>query len=134
MTLFVGGEPDLLGESLLTETELAVYVGAFRHTGFAGPLNWYRNHGRNWRDTEGAPDRVDIPALMVSADGDLFLRPETSRGMEVLIPDLERRVIKDCGHWTQQERPDETNAILLDWLERRMRAPSEPGQVEPIVR
>ena len=23
------------------------------------------------------------------------------------------------GHWTQQERPDEVNRLILDWLDRR---------------
>ena len=26
-------------------------------------------------------------------------------------------VIPDCGHWVQQERPDEVNALLLDFLD-----------------
>jgi pimeloyl-ACP methyl ester carboxylesterase len=25
-------------------------------------------------------------------------------------------LISNCGHWTQQERPDETNRVLLDFL------------------
>lgn len=25
-------------------------------------------------------------------------------------------VLAGCGHWTQQERPDEVNAALLDFL------------------
>jgi pimeloyl-ACP methyl ester carboxylesterase len=28
-------------------------------------------------------------------------------------------MIARCGHWTQQEKPAELNAILLDWLSRR---------------
>ncbi|MFI5314522.1 MAG: alpha/beta fold hydrolase [Myxococcota bacterium] len=30
-------------------------------------------------------------------------------------------LIRDCGHWTQQERPDELNRILVDWLRRNFR-------------
>jgi pimeloyl-ACP methyl ester carboxylesterase len=40
--------------------------------------------------------------------------------MERIVGDLERHVIEGCGHWTQQERPEVVNALLLDWLERRM--------------
>jgi len=25
-------------------------------------------------------------------------------------------MLEDCGHWSQQEKPDEVNALLLDWL------------------
>ena len=30
----------------------------------------------------------------------------------------EGTVIADCGHWVQQERPDEVNAVLLEFLQR----------------
>jgi pimeloyl-ACP methyl ester carboxylesterase len=30
-------------------------------------------------------------------------------------------MIEKCGHWTQQEKPDELNRILLDWLGRKFR-------------
>ncbi len=30
-----------------------------------------------------------------------------------------RKLIKDCGHWTQQEHPNQVNALLIDWLKRR---------------
>jgi pimeloyl-ACP methyl ester carboxylesterase len=28
-------------------------------------------------------------------------------------------MLEDCGHWTQQEKPDEVNTLMLDWLARR---------------
>ena len=31
----------------------------------------------------------------------------------------EKVLIKDCGHWTQQEKPDELNRILIGWLKKR---------------
>jgi pimeloyl-ACP methyl ester carboxylesterase len=37
-------------------------------------------------------------------------------GMEERVPNLRRVVIDDCGHWTQQERPEETTAAMLDYL------------------
>ena len=27
-------------------------------------------------------------------------------------------IIKECGHWTQQEKPKEVNKILLDFLKK----------------
>lgn len=104
---------------LLTDEELAVYVEAYRRTGFRGPINWYRNMRGNWARSAGVPDHVAAPALMITAELDPFLPPELSEGMERFVPDLERSVIQACGHWTQQERPEEVNRILLDWLDRR---------------
>jgi pimeloyl-ACP methyl ester carboxylesterase len=39
--------------------------------------------------------------------------------MDDQIGDLEKVLIEGSGHWTQQEKPDEVNAILIDWLDRR---------------
>ena len=44
-----------------------------------------------------------------------------AEGMEARVPNLEKVVIPNCGHWTQQERPDETNAAMLRYLERLTR-------------
>jgi pimeloyl-ACP methyl ester carboxylesterase len=32
---------------------------------------------------------------------------------------VEGHVLEGCGHWTQQERPAEVNALLIDWLKRQ---------------
>lgn len=121
VTVF-GREPALMGAPIADDAEIAVYVEAFARTGFAGAIDWYRNFHRNWLDTRDTPDRVEVPALMVVTDNDFFLPPETSRGMERHVPDLERAFIADCGHWTQREQPEAVNMILTDWLDRRMRA------------
>jgi len=107
-------------ESFLSEAELAVFVDTFQRTGFTGGINWYRNMSRNWRLAEGVTDQVRAPALMVMAELDAVLPPSSADGMEAYAPDLEKALIKGSGHWTQQEKPDETNRVILDWLARRI--------------
>jgi pimeloyl-ACP methyl ester carboxylesterase len=108
------------GEPLLSPEEMDVFVRTFERTGFAGGVNWYRNFDRNW---EIAPALgtvpIAVPALMVTAQWDPVLRPEMAAGMPALVPDLETVTIERCGHWTQQEKPDELNRILVGWLRRR---------------
>ena len=41
--------------------------------------------------------------------------------MAGFVDDLETHTLVS-GHWIQQEQPDETNRILLDWLDRKGRA------------
>jgi pimeloyl-ACP methyl ester carboxylesterase len=37
--------------------------------------------------------------------------------MRHFVPNLEgAHVLAGCGHWTQQERPAEVNALLVAWL------------------
>jgi pimeloyl-ACP methyl ester carboxylesterase len=115
-------EIELVGEPLLSPEEMDVFVRSFERTGFTGGVNWYRNFDRNW---ELAPAvgtaKIGVPSLMVTAQWDPVLRPEMAAGMPALVPDLETVLIERCGHWTQQEKPDELNRILVDWLGRRCR-------------
>ena len=35
------------------------------------------------------------------------------------VKNLEIRTL-DCGHWIQQERPEETNNLITEWLRLRL--------------
>lgn len=108
----------------LSEADVDAYAAEFRRDGFRGGLNWYRNIDRNWEllaPWSGA--RIEVPALYVAGDRDLVL---LFRGMDQLLPNLKQFIPKldqtiilpGCGHWTQQERPDEVNAALLTFLKK----------------
>ena len=56
------------------------------------------------------------------AEDEVILPPSRMIGAERWIPDLERKTIADCGHWTQQEKPGELNAIMIDWLTRKLKS------------
>ena len=107
------------GEQVLRRDELEVYVEAFTRTGFTGGINWYRNFTRNWQKSEGIAQKIEAPCLMVMAANDIVLRPSMTAGMETYVPDLEKHLIENCGHWTQSEKPDELNRVMIDWLKRR---------------
>jgi pimeloyl-ACP methyl ester carboxylesterase len=99
--------------------ELEVYKAAFRPAGaLTPPIEYYRNMDRNWELTADIADRkIEVPCLMISAENDPVLSPAMTVGMEERVPDLARVLIKDCGHWTQQERPAETSAAMLKYLD-----------------
>jgi len=108
----VAARPDFLP----TE-ELLVYVEAFRKGGLSGPINYYRNIDRNWETTTHLADKpVLCRALMIMAEKDPILSPDLAEGMERWVPNLKKALIKDCGHWTQQEKPEEVNTLLIDFL------------------
>jgi pimeloyl-ACP methyl ester carboxylesterase len=109
------------GEALLTPDELKVFVDTFTRTGFTGGINWYRNMTRNWEVSGTMEQKVHVPGLMIMAEDDVVLSPAMADGMERFVPDLERVLIRHCGHWTQQEHPEETSAAMIDWLTRRFR-------------
>jgi pimeloyl-ACP methyl ester carboxylesterase len=103
----------------LSPEDLAVYVQMFGRSGFRGGINWYRNFSRNWRDSAHLVDRIDLPSLMIMAEQDAVLPPSMADNMSKYCSDLEKTLVLGSGHWTQQEKPDEVNDILLDWLGRR---------------
>ena len=106
----------------LGEADIDFYAGEFARTGFRGGLNWYRNIDRNWELLAPfAEAKVTVPALYVAGDRDLVV---AFRGMDEMIANLTDFVphlratimLPGCGHWTQQERPEEVNAAMIDFL------------------
>ena len=103
------------GRVMMDDEDLAVFVAAFEKGGFDGPHNYYRNFTRNWQTTADVEQKVTMPTLMIYGDHDMVPKAD----MDQYVEDLEIHNL-DCGHWIQQEQPEATNRILLDWLERRM--------------
>jgi pimeloyl-ACP methyl ester carboxylesterase len=49
----------------------------------------------------------------------VVIAPEHIEAMKPLVNDLEIHMLEHCGHWSQQERPDEVSRLMIDWLEWR---------------
>ena len=62
--------------------------------------------------------RVTCPTLVVCGDSDQLTPPECSREIASLIPKAQLHFVAQCGHMLTMERPEEVNALLLDWLNR----------------
>jgi pimeloyl-ACP methyl ester carboxylesterase len=107
------------GEVFLTPREIDFFVDTYTKTGFTGGINWYRNIDRNWELTKDVDYQVNVPSLYVGAENDVVLPPSSANGMEQVVSDLEKSTIADCGHWTQQEKPEQFNRIAIDWLNRK---------------
>lgn len=104
-----------LGEPLMSDDELAVFVSAFEKTGFTGSINWYRNLDRNWHLLADADPIIRQPTLMIHGARDAI--PPSDK-LATFVPKVDV-VMLDCGHWIQQEKPEETNRTILGWLERQ---------------
>ena len=107
------------GEPLLSEEEHHIYTEAYKAGGFTGPINRYRNWSRNWESTKDAEQTVNVPTLFIGAEDDVIVAPAQIEAMKPHVTDLEIQMIRNCGHWTQQQKPDEVNSIMLEWLARR---------------
>lgn len=96
------------------------YVEAFSAGGFDGPLNWYRALDLNWSSTRFVQDqRILQPALFVVGEDDpvRHYAGSAEAGLKDWVLNLTRSVVvPGAGHWIQQERAEEVNALLLDFL------------------
>ncbi|MFE6304847.1 alpha/beta fold hydrolase [Nocardiopsis sp. NPDC057823] len=108
-------------------TEDAVRFFAREHAlhkehAYTGPLNWYRNIEANQGLMSPFQGRtIDVPGLYMVGTMDLVLAmrgvPELRAALTSIVPDLRGDItLPGCGHWTQQERPEEVNAALLEFL------------------
>ena len=106
----------------LTPADLDYYVGEFERSGFRGPINRYRNHDRDFAWLSGFQGRtIDQPSLFIGGQRDLVLtmfgRTDFIPLMKTQLTDLRGAdILPGCGHWTQQEQPQEVNARLIPWL------------------
>lgn len=106
----------------LTAEDLTFYTDEFTRTGIRGGLNWYRSSALNHEldaPWHGAP--LSSRALFIGGDRDVVVNWPGMRDyigiMQMVVPNLTKAVILEgCGHWTQQERPEDVNALLLEFI------------------
>lgn len=103
-----------LGEPIMSEEDLDVFISAFETSGFTGGINWYRNLDRNWHILADVNPIITQPTLMIYGDRDLIPKSEN---LPNYVPNLDIASL-DCGHWIQQEKPEETNKTILSWLKK----------------
>jgi pimeloyl-ACP methyl ester carboxylesterase len=114
-------DPEIL-PSWLGAADVDLYVQQFQHSGFRGGLNWYRNIDRNWEllaPYSGAS--ITVPALYMAGDLDLVVAfprmKEVIADLSRYIPQLRGTImLPGCGHWTQQERVNEVNKGIIEFL------------------
>ncbi|MFI2239249.1 alpha/beta hydrolase [Streptomyces chrestomyceticus] len=104
----------------LTEDDLDFYAAEFERTGMTGALNRYRAMDRDWEDLaphRGAP--VEQPSLFIGGtlDASTTWMSDAIDAFPATLPGLAASHLLDgCGHWVQQERPEEVNRLLTGWL------------------
>ena len=103
-----------LGEPILSDEELDVFVSSFESSGFRASINWYRNLDRNWHLLADVNPVIQHPTLMIYGDRDMIPKSES---LPKFVPNVEEVSI-DCGHWIQQEAPEKTTQVILNWLDK----------------
>lgn len=108
--------------SWLLQSDLQVFVDAFKASGFRGGLNYYRNLDRNWELQKALNGlKVEIPSLFMAGERDTGLAipgmREIIAAMPALAPRLmETQLVPGAGHWLPQERPDIASRAIIDFV------------------
>jgi pimeloyl-ACP methyl ester carboxylesterase len=104
----------------MTEADLETYADEFAHSGFFGPVSYYRNLDANFDAIHGlGPERVAMPAYFIGSTDDVVnvMDPSGIERMTNLLPDFRgSTMLEGVGHWTQQEAPAAFNDALLGFL------------------
>jgi len=106
----------------MSSGDLDYYVGEFTRSGVRGGANYYRNMPRNpglTPELRGMP--VSQPAMFIAGESDFVIGGATQEALvaslSAAVPNLRGvHVIPGAGHWVQQEKPQEVNRILLEFL------------------
>jgi pimeloyl-ACP methyl ester carboxylesterase len=89
-------------------------------------VGWYRaavrtglGAGRSEPKTLKGYEKITIPTLLLWGLGDTALGYEdVVPGTDRFVPGLEIQTIPECGHFVQQEQPEEVNRRLLEFVGR----------------
>ena len=104
----------------LDADDLAVYACEFAHSGFFGPVSYYRNLDANFVATQHVSVAdITMPSYFIGGtlDAVAVMDPTGIERMETTLPDFRGyTMIEGAGHWTQQEAPRQFNDALLGFL------------------
>ena len=104
----------------MREEDLAYYVERFEHSGFTGPINWYRAMDASWQESRDDSNwQITMPTLFIGGlqDPVIMFGQKALQRMPDYIPDLRTVMLDQCGHWIQMEQAAEVNREILAFLE-----------------
>jgi epoxide hydrolase 4 len=102
-------------DGAFSDDDLEVMAAALAQRGaLRAMVHWYR---AAFRYPPGQRVRViDVPTLLIWAEEDVALGLPLTHGLGRWVSDLRIHYIPGCGHWVQNEAPQEVNEQILVFL------------------
>ncbi|XP_051203619.1 epoxide hydrolase 1 [Lolium perenne] len=112
--------------SWITEEDIKYYTSQFDKTGFTGGLNYYRALNKTWELTSPwTGDHIKVPTKFIVGDLDLTYHTAGIQdfihkgGLKKFVPLLDDVVVmKDVGHFINEEKPEEVSAHILSFIQK----------------
>lgn len=108
-------------KEVFTEDVMKDWKNVLRPSGIRGGVNYYR--AARWAFFEIAAGRlksgrIKCPVKVIWGDTDRSLNIERGLALRNLADgDFDFHIVKNCGHWVQQEAPEEFNKELAAFLD-----------------
>jgi pimeloyl-ACP methyl ester carboxylesterase len=122
---FMPGPAEIAANAWLPDAELAVYAAEYARTGFQGGLNCYRCRFEPAMVEElrlFGGRTIGLPACFIAGDKDwgTYQVPGALERMQRhAFARMEAiHLVPGAGHWVQQEQPQATSRLLLEFLSR----------------
>lgn len=115
-------EPPDTALQWMSQEDWNYYISEFEASGLRGPLNRYRTQHDDYKFMASQPsDIIQQPCFFIGGDRDGAMKMIPGRDlvevMKKYTPNLYKaEILSGCGHWTQQEKPDDVNKLLVEWL------------------
>ena len=109
-------------KKMFTQRDIERYTSSWsKEGGITGGINYYRSNlnAEFWGNLdESIPfPKIKSHTLQIWAEEDLFLGKELTEGTSEFVDALfSLKIIPKCGHWIQQEAPEEVNQIIEEFL------------------
>lgn len=110
-------------DDIISEEDLQTYANHLKEHTFFGPDSWYMNHEANAAyGATKTDDDLSMPVMFLHARYDSVCATLTGTAAEPMrqkCANLTEHIV-DTGHWMAQEKPDEVNQHLQDWLAKQV--------------
>lgn len=99
-----------------TDVDLGEYARAWTQPhAMRSMINWYRALARHQPNMSGDM-RIHMPTLVIWGEDDVALTLDMARKSVGMCDDGQLVTFPGATHWVQDDKPDEVNALLADFL------------------
>ena len=108
----------------LTAEDIERYVEAMARPGaLTATVNYYRALLQNPRETQTLLEVIEAPVLVIWGERDRSLSRRLAEPPHLWVPNLLRvERLREASHWVAEDRPQEVNSLLLDFLSNSLAA------------
>ena len=118
--IFRGKQAGVRNLAAFPKESVDAYKYVFSQPGaLTAPINYYRclfSLLSDKAESELAKQRIEVPTLIIWGDDDAFLESSMADGHGDFVSELTVKHIPRCSHWAQQDRPEEVNQYIREFL------------------